>query len=444
MRQHRPLPSQVVLPLLAKLLLAKLRSHWHPTRLLVALTLFSPAVYADSSPPRVGLTLHLDASVGVQANNQRVTNWWDQSGYGQNLVAAGSPRIVNRGPNNQPVIELDQLTDKLVQLRDSNLPQLDNDRTLVLLSAASNTHATLGYGGATCGANFALSKDADGYSALTTGCDGSTMHAQGHSSGGAWNLHILILRAGTFLHLRDGELVDGRTGRFQTRQGPFEIETLPLDSGANPVSSLRVATVMAYNWALSANDINHLQRYIGRKWFNNPGHFKSTPNLAQVELPKPVMQLSHHTTTNRQLELSWRVSFADECRADTGWTPGSSTSGHATITNPPIGASYGLNCWNRTASATANFTANPELEASAKPVRVHWQKPADHREQATGYKLFVGTQSGNYSQIVQLPADAKNDHTLQLSPGSYFLAISTLGALGQQSPLSGELAFRVD
>jgi len=412
--------------------------------LLIALALISPMTQANSNLPRAGLIMHLDASVGVQTADHKVNNWWDQSGYGQNMAAEGSPRLVYRGPNGKPAIELNHLTDKLLQPQTSNLPRLDNDRTLVILTSSSNTLAKMGYGGSNCGGAFGLIKDAGGYSALTTGCDDSKMHAQGTTYGGEWNLHVLMLRAGTFTHLRDGKLVDGRNSRFTTAQGPFEIGMLPLDSGAAPGGTFKVATVIAYNWALGTQDLEAVHRYIGHKWFNSASRFGTPPNLQQLALPKPAMQLSSRAGANQQLELTWRVSFADECRADNGWTQGGRTSGQTTISNPQLGASYGLNCWNRNASANANFADKAPVATNTQPVRISWQAPSEQGEKTTGYRLFVGERPRSYSKTVEVRSDDGNSHTLELPAGSYFIAMSSIGESGRESPLSSELSIRIN
>jgi len=388
--------------------------------------------------------MHLDASVGVQASGHTISHWWDQSGHGQNLQATGTPTLTDAELNGLPVVELSHAADRLGQSRASSLPALDNDRTLVILSSTSKAAANLGYGGPRCGDTFGLTKDLAGYSALGTGCDNGLMFATGQTHNGEWNLHVLMVRAGTLIHLRDGELVDGRASRLQTMQGPFEIEMQPTTLATAAGGSLKIATVLAYNWSLGSQELERLQRFIGTKWFNNPNHFRVPPDIQNLQLPKPAMQLSRQTTAKEQLELTWRVSFADDCHPNTGWTQTRGTSGKVVIPNPQLGASYGLNCWSRTASANANFADASQLAAATKPVQIHWQQPQNPEGQARGYRLFVGERSQSYSKVLQIPVNPTNSHTLQLPPGQYFVAMSTIDARGMQSSLSTEIRFRVD
>lgn len=414
------------------------------TKVLLTLTLLSPLVDTNAALPRAGLIMHLDASLGIESSNKNISQWWDQSGNGQNLTATGNPRLVQHSLNGRPAVVLDSPTEQLSQTGTSSLPRFDNDRTLIVLSASDSINAALGYGRSKCGASFGLARDSEGYSALDTGCENSLMFAQGQSYEGEWNLHVLTLRAGTFTHLRDGALVDARTSRFNTLAGPFQIGMRPSSSGSASGGSLKVATVLAYNWALGAEELIAVQHYIGTRWFNNANRFRTPPNLAKIEIPQPAMQLSLNSHAGSQLELVWRASFADECRAVNGWTQASGTSGRVTIANPQPDASYALNCWNRTNGITGDFNAIALVAANAQPVEIFWQAPTGQEHELTGYRLFVGEQSQNYSQVVQLPANSANSHTLQLAPGDYFLAMSTVGQRGLQSSLSREIAIRID
>ena len=106
--------------------------------------------------------------------------------------------------------------------------------------------------------------------------------------------------------------------------------------------------------------------------------------------------------------------------------------------NPPRGATYGLNCWHQSASASASFTSETQ------PLRITWQVPTGQENSTTGYRLFLGTRSKRYKTIVQVPANPTNSHTLDLAPGKYYVAMSTVGRQGRESSLSGEIAITVN
>ncbi len=399
--------------------------------------ILSPSVHASQSLPQAGLIMHLDAGLGVQTRgSKRVGYWWDQSGYGQDLRGTGSPSLLQRELNGQPVILLNNARDKLSQNRSSSLPAFDNDRTLFVLSATNNTFAHIGYGSNRCGGSFGIDQDPEGYSSLASGCTANPMYADGQSNPDQWNLHVLMIRSGVYYQFRNGELVDGRNAKLSTDAGPFEILTPELQ--ASDRGGLKVATVLAYNWALGTHEMRDVQRYIGDRWFRNANHFKAPPNLRNLRLPQPKMHLTQIVSDNRALNLSWRVSFADECGADTGWTRSRATADNVTIENPQRGASFALSCWHDSASASATFASE------IQPLRITWQAPTTQEKDTTGYRLFLGTRSKRYRTIVQVPANPTNSHTLELPPGRYFVAMSTVGRGGRESSLSDEIAITVN
>lgn len=402
---------------------------------LLSLAVLAPLANAAPNLPQTGLIMHLEANVGVQTKGQTVTNWWDQSGYGQSLRAAGSPKLRSNVLNGKPVIEFNAAADELRQTQVSSLPTYGNDRTLIVLSAIDNATATIGYGNNKCGGKFALQNDREGYSALANGCTNSPKYATGEVAAGQWRLNVLVVESGTFYHLRDGELVDGRSSQLRTASGPFQIATKDVKR-AN--SNVQVAAVIGYNWALDARSLRNAQRYLANRWFGSSNYFPNPPKLRNLRLPEPKLMLSNSTNTNKSLKLSWRVSFADECRADTGWTRSTATSGTQLIRNPQRGAQYGLNCWHSGGSATEQF----KLEA--KPVRITWQIPTGQENLTTGYRLFLGTRSKRYRQIIKIPANPGNSYTLDLAQGTYFMAMSTVGRQGRESSLSGEMRVTID
>jgi len=135
------------------------------TKVLLTLTLLSPLTGANAALPRAGLIMHLDASLGIESSNKNISQWWDQSGHGQNLTATGNPRLVQHSLNGRPAVVLDSPSEQLSQAAISSLPRFDNDRTLIVLSASDGVNGALSYGRSKCGASFGLAKDSEGYSA---------------------------------------------------------------------------------------------------------------------------------------------------------------------------------------------------------------------------------------------------------------------------------------
>ncbi len=420
-------------------------------RLYLALTalLVVPVSWADSNLPRDGLIMHLESTAGVQVTAGTVQHWWDQSGYGQDMRGSGQINLIHNTLNGRPVIELNAASEKLEQFRPSSLPAYGNDRTVFVLSAPFDVDAQIGYGTSNCGESLIIQHEARGHSSLSSGCDNSTMHTQAQRSSGTWRLNAAILNAGTLHHLLDGKLEDARNRILNTGIGPFFVK---LNQTPTSNSKLRLAAVLVYNWALGVDEIQRVQRYLGTTYFGNKNYFATPPHLPLATLPEPVMNLSTTALANGATELQWRVSFADECGASNGWTSSRATSGNQQVHHATNGSSYELSCWHASASATANFTPDTNTNMSSytsssaatdlRPVRISWQG-IDTSADLTGYRLFIGNRPKNYDQTFRLPRTADNSHTLQLRPGTYYLAMSTLGNQGRESSLSGELTISI-
>lgn len=413
--------------------------------------LVAQVAWADSNLPRDGLIMHLESATGVKVRAGTVQHWWDQSGHGQDMRGSGQINLIHNTLNGRPVIELNAASEKLEQFRPSSLPAYGNDRTVFVLSAPFNADAQIGYGASNCGESFILQHEARGLSSLSSGCANSTMHAQAQRSAGTWRLNTAVLNAGTLHHLLDGKLADARRRVLTTGIGPFFIQLDPTSaSNSNSGAKLRIAAVLVYNWALGADDIQRVQQYLGTTYFNNKNQFAKPPNLPLATLPEPVMNLSTTTLANGATELQWRVSFADECGATNGWTNSRATSDSRQVSNTTNGTSYELSCWHANASSTADFTADANINTDTstttgtdlRPVRISWQGIGTSAN-LTGYRLFIGNRPNSYDQTFRLPLSADNAHTLQLRPGTYYLAMSTLGNQGRESGLSGELTISI-
>jgi len=401
-----------------------------------ALCVASATANTGSALPRAGLVMHLDATQGVPTTGKKVSRWLDQSGYGHDLRTGGSPKLITRGLSGKPVIELAKGSDRLVQPRNSSLPAYGNDRTFVVLSAPTGVRASFGWGKPKGCKQFALQHDPDGYSAVNTGCKTDLMHTEKSLKSGRWRLNVVVMDSGTLYHLQDGELVDSRSRRISTGVGPFGIRT----KGPRKTNNhLRVATVLAYDWALGTKELAALHRYIGKRWFNNPRKFASPPNFRKQQLPKPQMQLQQRRVAGQGVEISWRASYADECRADGNWTRLSSTTGKQLIRSPVRASTYSMNCWSPTASS--NATVGDYLRS----IRLNWEPTrANGKRRRLAHRVYVGTRPGRYDNSILVPASGRNSHTLELAPGEYFLAISTVDAKGRESKLSAELAITVN
>jgi len=415
---------------------------------LIGLMVISPLTSAANSLPRAGLIMHLDASVGVAAPNGPVTHWYDQSGYGQNLTASGSPRRIPGRLNGRTVIELDTAADSFRQRGTSSLPSYEHDRTLLVLSAPIQSSTSIGWGGRNgCNQRFAIHHDKQGYSALATGCPADLMHAQTALPSGQWRLNVLVVKNGVLYHLRDGSLVDARTERLATAPGPFSIAS---DNTNRPRGRLQIAAVLGYNWALGSAELKSLHAYLGSYWFGNTNQFAVPPDLSTIQVPNPKIQLTQRKLRSGGLEVSWRASYAQACTPNGNWTNSSATSGKQLIRTPIPGSLYAMDCWTPTASSQSALSLGDGVNrvnsasGGAENVRLKWQPAANTGQAVVAYRLYISTSPGRFDRAVRIPANPQNEHSLDLQPGRYYLAMASINSDGQESRVSGELGIVVD
>ncbi len=56
-----------------------------------------------------------------------------------------------------------------------------------------------------------------------------------------------------------------------------------------------------------------------------------------------------------------------------------------------------------------------------------------------GYKIYYGTQSGNYSESVDVSDPGATQHDLTVTMGTYYLAMTALDTDGNESAYSNEV-----
>jgi len=74
-----------------------------------------------------------------------------------------------------------------------------------------------------------------------------------------------------------------------------------------------------------------------------------------------------------------------------------------------------------------------------------WTAPSKNTDGSTltnlsGYKIYYGTSSKNYSQTVSVSGASTTTRTLQLSPGTYYFALTAIDASGGESAKTNEVS----
>jgi len=92
------------------------------------------------------------------------------------------------------------------------------------------------------------------------------------------------------------------------------------------------------------------------------------------------------------------------------------------------------------AAATSNSNA----------VTLSWQAPTENSDGSalndlTGYEVHYGSASKSYSDTIQVANPGLTTYVVQnLSPGTYYFAVTAYNAEGRESSLSGEVSTQVD
>lgn len=97
----------------------------------------------------------------------------------------------------------------------------------------------------------------------------------------------------------------------------------------------------------------------------------------------------------------------------------------------------------KTTQTLPQFAINV-VEQSSGNVTLAWQAPTENTDGSpltnlSGYKIHYGTESGDYEQTISINNSSLTRYVIEnLSPGTYFFAITAVTANGTESDLSGE------
>ncbi|MEM9621374.1 MAG: hypothetical protein AAF993_06975 [Pseudomonadota bacterium] len=188
------------------------------------------------------------------------------------------------------------------------------------------------------------------------------------------------------------------------------------------------------------------QRYL----LSCAGHSLNGGAVAEVTIavaqPQPLalqMQVSRASVpVNSTVELSWNATSADYCTAGRDWAGQRATSGKLSVGPLTESATFDLTCFRGSEQVVQLVTVD---------VRDHilrWRAPTANSdgtplEDIGGYRIYWGKQSQNYSDSVDVPPDT-TEWWADLAPGTYYFAMSTIGADGIESTLSPEIAIPVE
>jgi glucose/arabinose dehydrogenase len=243
-------------------------------RVVVPEPLSAPELESD------GLVVHLEGGDGLRTAGDRVTSWLDDSRRGNDLAAAGDPRLVVGGLESRDYVAFDGEDDLLAReggLR--GLPRGDDDRTVFQVVRYHGT----GDGGVTYG----WPSDNEAFGVLAGGDGDLAVHgwntAFEYGSGlpGAntgWLVQSATHEAGTFTHYRDGVAIDSRRATFETRP-----ERLVVGAELQPGAyvPMDVAAVLIYDRALTPDERRAVESYLATTYLGATVPTDNAPPVAE-------------------------------------------------------------------------------------------------------------------------------------------------------------------
>ena len=226
-------------------------------------------------PVTNGLVFQVEAFIKIGLEGTTVTEWLDQSGVGNNLLAAGDPQLVeNATPSGQSAIVLDGLGDYLFRNNTpetalQGLPSGNAARTLFFVvdyeEVTSAEYAGFTYGRASNNRAFGLTLNGSeddltihgwGGGDRATNIDGVIDPSSGQQR--SFISHAVVFDGTTYRHYLNGTEIDSGTKTYSTA-----VESLLIGQNLNGgETAMSVAAAFIYDRALNPNELGAVEDYV--------------------------------------------------------------------------------------------------------------------------------------------------------------------------------------
>jgi hypothetical protein len=163
--------------------------------------------------------------------------------------------------------------------------------------------------------------------------------------------------------------------------------------------------------------------------------------------PEPVVQapsvrLSSSETLVDQgamVTLSWSADHAYGCQASGGWSGSRGTSGSESVGPLETSTTFTLSCDGEGGSALQMVSVSTLGEIS-----ISWIAPQENVDGTTltdlaSYRIYYGTESRAYSNILNVANSAATSHVFSAPPGDYYITMTALDADGNESAYANEI-----
>lgn len=222
--------------------------------------------------PLAGRVLHLDASDGVMpAADGSVSEWLDGSPSANDLSPPGQgpswiAGTVGAEPGGHPYLSFDGADDALGRDGFTGLALGNADRSMFwAVRYLGDGTGGLTYGQPTGNQTFGLAvSPGDGKCTIQGWGTANDFKSTATCEGAGWLTQGVVVEAGSFVHLLDGEVVDGGQHSWDTLGNLLR---LGVEIDGDPHIAMEVAEVLVYDRALDLTERQQVESYLRQKYF---------------------------------------------------------------------------------------------------------------------------------------------------------------------------------
>lgn len=384
--------------------------------------------------PAEGLELWLRAGEGVVQSDGTVSRWQDQSGNGNHLLAAGTPKLIPAlTPTGEAAIRLDGAGDKLERIHATDpitgLPGGNADRTMfaVVKFNSSSAWAGAAYGNGASNEVFGLSVQHPAGELVLQGWGGANdLVSTTRGTGAGWLVQSAVLNNGTATLYKDGEQIAQAAHAFNTNPLKLVIGEEIANLG---FVEMDVAAVLIYGRALRDAERNRLEEYLTTKYTADSEPPTTPTGVTATGVYAGQIDVRWPASTDNVAVMHYRV-FRD------GIEVGTSTEALFSDTKlePPQKYSYTVIAVD--GSGNESDSSAP-VDAVLRSVTLEWD--AIPGADIAGYRIHFGTASGVYSYSVYVGNATTATLSHLTAQTVYYCAVTAYSNDAAESSFSDEI-----
>jgi hypothetical protein len=143
--------------------------------------------------------------------------------------------------------------------------------------------------------------------------------------------------------------------------------------------------------------------------------------------------------------LSWNSSNVDNCVASGDWSGNKSVSGSQTLTGLIADSRFTLQCSGAGGTVSRQVKVTVTSQQGNGVATLSWTPPTENTdntplEDLSGFRIYYGTASGNYSKTVDVDAGLTEYVVENLSSGTWYFVVTAYNSLGIESAPSDEVS----